>query len=195
VNKKIVMAALAIVVVVSAVLVAAYFVLSDDEKKPLADGVKITEEELAAFRVTLYEEKIKIDLHDVTTLEGLPFDSSDIPKKYVMLTFWATWCKYCNLENPSVQSLYDERAGEKFTILTVSIDGTISVVENYLKEYEYDFPVVINVKGNLRAEYAPGVPTTYILSPDGYVIAKMVGSRNWDSEEASLVLDYLTSLK
>ncbi|MCL2032678.1 MAG: TlpA family protein disulfide reductase [Methanomassiliicoccaceae archaeon] len=188
-NKKVIIAVLAILII-GAVLAAAYFVLSDNEK----NEPEFTEEELIAFGVTVYDEEMRIVLHDVTTLEGVPFDSGDIPKKYVLLTFWATWCPDCDVENPSLQRLYDERADDKFTVLTISIDTSLSAVKNYLEDNEYDFPVLINLKNNLWEEYFPTIPTSFLLNPDGKVIAKIVDSTDWDSEEASRILDYLMSL-
>lgn len=154
----------------------------------------ITTEDLEAFNVKIYEEKVKIDLHDVVTLEDLPFNSGDVSGKYILLNFWTTWCPYCVLENPSLQRLHEKNIDEKFTVLTVSLDRSLDTVKEYLQENQYDFPVIVNTQSNLWDEYAPMIPATYLLSPDWYIIAEMDGNNGWDSEEALRVLDHLMSL-
>jgi thiol-disulfide isomerase/thioredoxin len=183
------------VLIAAAVLVAAYFVLLDKKE----DNKGITEDELKAFGATLYDEDKMVVLHDVTTLEGVPFGNSDIPEKYTLLYFWASWCPDCKKETPSLQRLYDARAGETFTILAISIDTNLGAAKSYLETNEYDFPVLINLKNNLWVEYFPEIPTCFVLSPDGYIIAKIVPPENsmidWYSEETLRILDYLMSLR
>lgn len=215
-SNKIAIAAIS-ALVVCIVLAAAYFVLADNKETgggdtgdgdtgdtdagdgDTGDGeFEFTEEYLAEFGITLYEEEMRIVLHDVTTLEGLPFGNSDIPEKYVLLTFWACWCPDCNMENPSLQRLYDEYEGETFTVLTISIDTHQDMLEAYLEEYGYDFPVLINIENNLWKEYFPVIPTSFLLAPDGHVIAKIVDDTknytDWDDEEVRQILDYLMSM-
>jgi thiol-disulfide isomerase/thioredoxin len=192
VNNKVVIAVFAVLVICAA-LVAAYFVLTD-KKETGEEEFKFTEEELLAFGATVYKEDMRIVLHDVNTLDGVSFSNSDIPKKYVLLTFWASWCPDCILENPSLQRLYDERESGTFGILTISIDTSQEALEAYLEDNEFDFPVLINAKNNLWQEYFPIIPTSFLLNPDGRVIAKIIDSIDWDSEKARQILDYLMSL-
>jgi thiol-disulfide isomerase/thioredoxin len=192
VNNKVVIATLA-ALVACVVLVAAYVVITDKEETG-GEKPRLTEEELLASGVTLYKEDMRIVLHDVATLDGVPFGSGDIPKKYVLLTFWASWCPDCVLENPSLQRLYDKRESDTFTVLTISIDTSQDALETYLQNYGYDFPVLINAKNNLWQDYFSVIPTSFLLSPDGHVIAKMVDYMDWDGEEAQRILDYLISM-
>ena len=189
-NNKVIIAVLA-VLVICAVLVTAYLVLIDN--KDASEGA-FTEEELSAYGITLLKEDMRIVLHDVATLDGVPFDSSDIPEKHVLLTFWASWCPDCLEENPSLQRLYEDRESETFSILTISIDTNQAALEAYLEANEFDFPVLINDKNNLWQEYFPIIPTSFLLNPDGLVTARIADSTDWDSKEARQMLDYLISL-
>ena len=46
-----------------------------------------------------------------------------------------------------------------------------------------DFDVVIDKNMSLSSWQVSGLPTTFLINPDGKVIYKATGERNWDSEE------------
>lgn len=192
-NNKVVIAVLA-ALVICVVVVAAFFVLAD-KKDNGEEKLAFTEEELSAIGITLCDDDTRIVLRDVIRLDGTPFDSSDIPKKYVLLTFWASWCPDCKQESPSLQRLYDERESETFSVLTISLDRSQDALEAYLEKTGYDFPIVFNYKNNIWKEYIPWIPTSFLLSPDGHAIAKIVGNNytDWDDEKVRQILDYLMS--
>jgi hypothetical protein len=68
---------------------------------------------------------------------------------------------------------------------------TRAVVQKYMEENLFQFPVVLYESNSLRSVYAPRTPTTYILNQDGGIIARINGSHQWDSEEAIRILNYL----
>src|SRR5436305_9850615 len=47
---------------------------------------------------------------------------SDYRGKVVFLNFWATWCKPCKEEMPSMQMMWENFKTEDFVILAVSMD-------------------------------------------------------------------------
>src|SRR4030066_616957 len=55
-------------------------------------------------------------------LSGKMVKLSDYRGKVVFLNFWATWCKPCEEEMPSMQALYDGLKGQNFEIVAVSVD-------------------------------------------------------------------------
>lgn len=57
-------------------------------------------------------------------LEGKPVKLSDFKGKYVLLDFWASWCKPCRAENPYVVAAYRKFSNKGFDILSVSLDAS-----------------------------------------------------------------------
>ena len=55
-------------------------------------------------QVSVYEQT---DRWSIRTLEGAEVGLSQFKGKVVFLNFWATWCKPCINEMPSIQNLYD----------------------------------------------------------------------------------------
>lgn len=90
---------------------------------------------------------------------------SEYKGKTVFLNFWATWCPPCKREMPEIQALY-ERYGENEGDLIVlgvanpktddhpnNSDETQDVVEKFLKDNGYTFPVVRDLTGDTFSQY------------------------------------------
>jgi len=52
-----------------------------------------------------------------------PFVLDSLKGKYVLLDFWASWCKPCREENPNVEKAYRLYRKRDFTIISVSLDS------------------------------------------------------------------------
>lgn len=108
--------------------------------------------------------------------EGDMVKLSSLRGKYVMIDFWAAWCKPCRVENPNVVRLYEEYKEKGFEVFGVSLDRTR---EDWLKAIEDDgltWPQVSDLKYFNSAAAAlyqiEAIPATYLLDPDGKIIAK-----------------------
>ena len=64
---------------------------------------------------------------------------SDFKGKYVLLDFWATWCRPCIAEIPNLKKIKKDFGGEKFEIISVCIDrdnpGTIATWNRIDEKY------------------------------------------------------------
>jgi thiol-disulfide isomerase/thioredoxin len=148
-------------------------------------GLGLSGEELAAFNVTVYAEKELLPLGGLATLDGRPYDSGVLRGKYVLVNMGATWCPYCGREKPSVERLHSGYfAGEKFAVLAIFLNERTETARGYMRERGYSFPAAVDTTNRLRERYAPRIPATYLLDPEGYIIARVNGDKEWDSEVA-----------
>lgn len=113
--------------------------------------------------------------------------------KVVFLNFWATWCKPCREEMPSMQELYTALMGKNFEILAVSIDKDKPEVEKFVKEYGLTFPILHDRKGIIKEIYkTTGVPETFIIDQNGVIAEKVMGPRDWrDERNLKIILELL----
>ena len=101
---------------------------------------------------------------------------SSFKGKYVMVDFWAAWCRPCRQENPNVVRMYNTYNSKGFEVLGVSFDrkkepwikaiaddGLNWAQVSDLKYFQSEAALTYNVKG---------IPATYLIGPDGKIIAK-----------------------
>ena len=73
-----------------------------------------------------------------------PVKLSDYRGKYVVLDFWATWCKDCRAELPDVKQLYDDFGPKGVEFLGVSFDTDRQSLVEYGFENDIAWMVVCN---------------------------------------------------
>ncbi len=103
--------------------------------------------------------------------------------KVVFVNFWATWCPPCREEAPSLERLYQRLGGRGLLVLGVSIDeaGALEAVRGFRDALELTFPILLDpAQRTYRAYQATGVPETFVIGPDGRVVERIVGPRDWD---------------
>ncbi len=101
---------------------------------------------------------------------------SSLKGKYVLIDFWASWCKPCRIENPNVVRIYNEYAAKNFEILGVSLDRTKN---QWLQAIEQDKLPWIHVSDlkfwssqAARDYQVQAIPITFLIDPTGKIIAK-----------------------
>jgi len=119
----------------------------------------------------------------IKDLEGnrIPFET--FKGKVVFLNLWATWCGPCRAEMPGIQGLYDKVDKEKvvFVMLSLDNDSDQAKVVSYLKNKSFTFAAYMP-SGYLPEQLqVPSIPTTFVISPDGKIVKKEVGSMQYDT--------------
>ncbi len=101
---------------------------------------------------------------------------SSLRGNYVLIDFWAAWCRPCRQENPNVVRLYNQYSKRNFEILGVSLDRT---KEAWLKAIDDDgltWKHISDLKyfnsEAARTYQINAIPATYLIDPDGKIIAK-----------------------
>lgn len=108
--------------------------------------------------------------------EGQMVNLSDFRGKYVMIDFWAGWCKPCREENPNVVRLYNEYKDQGFEVFGVSLDRTREAWVDAIFEDELTWVQVSDLKyfNSAAAEIYQinAIPATYLIDPEGKIIGK-----------------------
>ena len=133
------------------------------------------------------------------TVDGSPIHLSDYRGKVVMLNFWATWCKPCKQEMPSMEIMYEgmkQKVGDKFALVAVNENNMFyaSKVAPFLKSHNIHFLIPLDPFSKLDHLYKiTGVPETFIIDQNGVVAQHVIGPRNWivrqNLEEVLSLLD------
>ena len=127
----------------------------------------------------------------VQSLDGQDFKMADVRGKVVFLNFWATWCPPCIAEMPSIQHLHEKLKDEGVVFVCVSNEET-SKVSRFVKERGFTFPIYTMHGAPPGVFKTPGIPATFILSRDGKIAFRHVGSAKWDDEKS---IDFMKGLR
>ncbi len=118
---------------------------------------------------------------------------SDYRGKTVILNFWTTWCPPCREEIPSMNRAWQQLRNEDVVMLAVNMGEDEDTIFVFTADYPAEFPVLLDRDGAVIAEWpVKGLPTTYIIAPDGSIAYRAIGARTWDD---SGILEVLRALQ
>ncbi len=130
-------------------------------------------------------------------LNDRPVKLSDYRGKVVFLNFWATWCKPCKEEMPSMEILNKNFEKDGLVILAVSIDRvtTTKDIPPFVKGMNLTFPVLIDSWGKTDKPYKRmGVPETFIIDQQGIIREIIIGPRDWTRLDSLQVITKLLNI-
>jgi peroxiredoxin len=113
--------------------------------------------------------------------------------KWVILTFWASWCGPCRSEMPSLESLHRSHGNQGVVVLGVSVDNERSAADGFAEQLGLSFPLLWDERGQVGNQYqATAIPMSYLVDPAGRVVALARGARDWT--QLAGMLDELLAL-
>lgn len=114
-------------------------------------------------------------------LDGKIHRLSDYRGKVVILNFWATWCPPCRFEMPSMQTAWLQTKDRGVVILAINVGEDEDTIFTFTGDYPVEFPLLLDKDSKVIRQWSVrGLPTTYIVGPDGRIIYSAIGGRHWD---------------
>lgn len=121
----------------------------------------------------------------VTTLDGKTFDLAAQRGKWVIVNYWATWCVPCIKEMPDISRFVT--AHQNVTAIGLAYeDSEPAEIKAFLAKHPVAYPIAqVSLDQPPKDFDEPrGLPTTYLISPDGKVARHIVGPVTEASLEA-----------
>ncbi len=125
------------------------------------------------------------------SVNGETIDLDDYKGKFVLLNFWATWCAPCRKEMPAMNNLHKQLNGRGFEVVGVHVGPSLAGVKKFLKAVPVSFTILLDKDMSLASWGVRGLPTTYLINPEGKLVYKATGEREWDS---SGMIEFLNGL-
>lgn len=120
--------------------------------------------------------------------EGKPVSLGDLKGKYVIIDFWASWCGPCKQSFPHLKEIYERYKGKNFEILSISIDKDKDSWIKELRQQKLPWVQVLDTKNIGKTNFVvDGVPTTYLINPDGKILINELGFNDDSPLERKLI--------
>jgi thiol-disulfide isomerase/thioredoxin len=110
-----------------------------------------------------------------------------------LINLWALWCPPCRQELPSLARLASALAPRGVEVSAVALADDSFAVREYLREHAAGLPSVVLSPGQPVASELglQALPQTFLVAPDGAVLARWTGARDWDAPSVRNQLDRL----
>ena len=123
-------------------------------------------------------------------LNGNPIELSDFKGKRVLLNYWATWCRPCIEEMPSMLRAQEILENDNYVFLLAS-DQSMEKIKAFKDKKKFDF-TFLKFNGSLADMKINALPATFIYNEAGEFTSRIDGATEWDSPE---ILDKLKAIK
>jgi thiol-disulfide isomerase/thioredoxin len=123
----------------------------------------------------------------ITTMDGKPYDLAAQRGHWVIVNFWATWCVPCIKEMPDISHFITTHKEVRAIGLAYD-DSEPADIRAFLLKHPVDYPIAqVTLDKPLKDFDEPrGLPTTYLIAPDGSVSKRFIGPINETSLTAAI---------
>jgi thiol-disulfide isomerase/thioredoxin len=121
-------------------------------------------------------------------LDGNQRRLSEFRGKWVLVNYWATWCPPCLEEMPELEMFHNRHKARDAVVLGVNMEQIeIGRLKAFVEEQFVSYPILLSEpRRSTELGEVPGLPTSYLVSPQGEVVARQVGAVTAEMLEAFL---------
>ena len=117
-------------------------------------------------------------------LDGNQYRLSDYRGKVVIINFWATWCPPCRAEMPSMQRAWELLEDKGIIMFGIDVGEDEDTIFQFTANYPVEFPLLMDNDSSVINQWpVRGLPTTFVVDPQGRIIYRAIGGREWDDPE------------
>lgn len=112
-----------------------------------------------------------------TTIDGATFDLATLRGRWVLINFFATWCVPCREEHPELVRFDDHhRTIGDARVVGIVFDDDPDAIRAFRRDEGGTWPMVEDPQGQIAVSFGVArVPESFLVAPDGTVVAKLSG--------------------
>lgn len=105
--------------------------------------------------------------------------------KWKIINYWAAWCKSCVSEIPEFNAFYKKHTGKNAEVYGVYFSPLKPIdLKEMSTKLNIHYPLMMeDALSNLALGDITGIPTTFVVNPQGRVVAKLVGPQSQETLE------------
>ena len=113
----------------------------------------------------------------LTAVNGSKINLDRYQGKWLVVNYWATWCPPCIVEMPELQSFHDGNMDNNAMVVGINAENISQQrLQTFLDDYFITYPnFVSGPTQQSELGLIPGLPTTFLVTPEGEIVARQVG--------------------
>jgi thiol-disulfide isomerase/thioredoxin len=125
---------------------------------------------------------------DAQDSQGRPIYLSEYHGKWMVVNYWATWCKPCLSELPELNAFYIQHAN-KVIVLGVNFDALPNTeIEKFARPLQLKFPLLQKFPiEKFGVKDIPSLPATFLIDPKGHLHRTLYGPQTVDSLNRAVI--------
>ena len=130
----------------------------------------------------------KLELND---LNGKPYKLSDYKGKAVLISFWASWCRPCIEEMPSLVKL-KEKYKDNLEILAINVREDKATIEKFTNSMNINFPLLQDLDSSAVENWKVYVyPSNFLIDNTGKLRFAATGAMDWQERKREELIETL----
>ena len=129
-----------------------------------------------------YQGKQNIQL-TLNTFDDKLMDISKYKGRVILLNFWASWCRPCVKEIPSLVRLQQQFDQDDFNIITINVGESKEQIVEFMKKVKLELPIMLDADGQAVKDWGVyAYPSSLVLDRKGVIRYAYLGALEWDSQ-------------
>jgi thiol-disulfide isomerase/thioredoxin len=129
-----------------------------------------------------YQGKQNIQLK-LNTFDDKLMDISKYKGRVILLNFWASWCRPCVKEIPSLVRLQQQFDHDDFNIITINVGESKEQIVEFMKKVKLELPIMLDADGQAVKDWGVyAYPSSLVLDRKGVIRYAYLGALEWDSQ-------------
>ncbi len=177
--------------IVCAAALAAFVAVTTITTSPPTDNKPKFETDLPRF--TFAEPGARLPDVAFANGDGEKASLADFSGRLVLVNLWATWCAPCVVELPMLVELSQRYDAREFALVAISTgaEGPEDIAAFLAEKKIGPLDVYVDAEKGVRRNFKyEGLPTSYLVAPDGALLGTLTGDAEWTGPEATALIEH-----
>jgi thiol-disulfide isomerase/thioredoxin len=135
------------------------------------------------YQISATNSKSTLPNFTLTDMGGNIVNLQDFKGKVVFINLWASWCRPCREEMPSIQKLFDKTKEKNVQFVMLAMDDDFGKSLGYFNASKFTLPAFYPATALPELLNVQGIPATFIFNAKGELVKRIEGGDNYDTEE------------